>query len=76
MSEAKVVSILADPHATMNPVKANESVSDVPYRETVDSLMFLAIVSRPDIAFAVNNAIRFLNKYELTHWRAVERIFA
>ena len=38
--------------------------------------MFLAIVSRPDIAYAVNSVSRFLNNYSNDHWRAVKRILA
>ena len=38
--------------------------------------MFLAVVSRPDIAFAVNSVSTFLNKHNGTHWRAVKRIFS
>lgn len=67
MSDAKGVNVPADPHVVLGPVEANESVSNVPYREAVGSLMFLAIVSRPDIALAVNNASKFLNKHSLSH---------
>ena len=76
MSKAYALSVPADRHAKLYPVKANESVNDVPYREAVGSLMFLAIVSRPDIAFAVNNVSRFLNNHDLSHWETVKRIFA
>lgn len=70
------MSVPADSCATLYPVDANESVSDVPYREAVGSLMFLSILSRPHIAFAVNNASKFLNKHDLGHWRAIKKIFA
>ena len=33
-----------------------------PYREVVGSLMYLAIISRPDIVYAVNYASRFVEK--------------
>ena len=38
--------------------------------------MYLAIVSRPDIAFGVNMLSQFLNNYNKDHWWAVKRIFA
>lgn len=77
MSEAKAVSVPADPNVTLQPVDSgDESPSNVPYREAVGSLMFLAIVSRPDIAYAVNLVSRYLNKHGESHWRAVKRIFA
>jgi len=50
-------------------------VSSIPYREAVGSLMFLAVISRPDIAFTVNVLSRFLNKYNRNHWNAVKRVF-
>ncbi|KMQ87247.1 retrovirus-related pol polyprotein from transposon tnt 1-94 [Lasius niger] len=43
--------------------------------EAVGSLMFLAVVTRPDIAFSVNAVSRHLNCFDVTHWEAVKRIF-
>lgn len=37
--------------------------------------MFLATATRPDIAFAVNNASRHLQDPKPCHWTAVKRIF-
>lgn len=77
MSEAKAVSVPAEPHTVLCPAETSEEcASSVPYREAVGSLMFVAIVSRPDIAFAVNTASKFLNKHNLSHWQAVKRILA
>ncbi|XP_039301913.1 secreted RxLR effector protein 161-like [Solenopsis invicta] len=38
--------------------------------------MFLAIVTRPDIAFVVSHLSKFLNKHNQSHWQAVKRVFA
>ncbi|GBP08164.1 Retrovirus-related Pol polyprotein from transposon TNT 1-94 [Eumeta japonica] len=46
-----------------------------PYREAVGSLMFAAIVTRPDIMFAVSTVSRFLNSHDQSHWNAVKKIF-
>ena len=54
-----------DEHATM---------SRTPYRELVGSLMYLAIGTRPDIVFAVNQLCRFLDCYGKTHWEAAKRV--
>lgn len=76
MKNAKGVSILADPQAAMYPVESeDEVISNVPYREAVGSLMFLAIESRPDIAYAVNSVSRFLSRHNSSYWQAVKRIF-
>ena len=53
-----------------------DSLEDVPYREAIDSLLYLTIVSRPDIAFAVGQAAQFSENPQKHHWVAVRRIFA
>jgi hypothetical protein len=53
-----------------------ESTStSAPYREAVGCLMYLAVATRPDIAFAVGYVSRFLEKPKERHWSAVKRIF-
>lgn len=56
-----------------NQVEQDE-MSTVPYRQAVGSLMFAAVVSRPDIAHAVANVSRFLDKPGKEHWSAVKKI--
>lgn len=51
------------------------AMSQVPYREAIGSLLFAAIVSRPDIAFAVSKAAKFVENPGKQHWNAVKRIF-
>ncbi|GFQ95396.1 retrovirus-related Pol polyprotein from transposon TNT 1-94 [Trichonephila clavata] len=48
--------------------------ADVPYHEAVGSLMFLAIVTRPDIAYAVGVLSQVLDKPQRIHWTMVKRI--
>ncbi|GFY76314.1 retrovirus-related Pol polyprotein from transposon TNT 1-94 [Trichonephila inaurata madagascariensis] len=55
----------------------DDSVSlsaDVPYHETVGSLMFLAIVTRPEIAYALAVLSQVLDKTQQIHWTIVKRI--
>ncbi|GFW15510.1 retrovirus-related Pol polyprotein from transposon TNT 1-94 [Trichonephila clavipes] len=58
-------------------ISTDDSVSlsaDVPYREAVGNLMFLAIVTRPDIAYAVGVLSQVLDKPQQIHWTMVKRI--
>lgn len=72
--EAKTLAIPADPNVKL--VAPDESAESVqfPFREAVGSLLFLATVSRPDIAFSVNSVSKFLNNYSAEHCYAVKRI--
>jgi len=45
---------------------------DIPYRQAIGSLMFIANVTRPDIAFIVNYLSRFVSSYDEQHWRAIK----
>ena len=47
----------------------------VPYREAIGSLMFLATVTRPDLAFAVSVVARSMEQPTENDWRKVKRIF-
>jgi hypothetical protein len=51
-----------------------EEMSGVPYRECVGALQYLAVLTRPDIVYAVNQASRFLANPGPKHWQAVKRI--
>lgn len=68
MNDAKAISIPADPHTILCPSEKTETNSlHVPYREAVGSLMFIATVSRPDIAYIVSQLSRYMNNYNNTH---------
>ncbi|KAF2885026.1 hypothetical protein ILUMI_21142 [Ignelater luminosus] len=53
----------------------NNPAGEVPYRQAVSMLKFLAIVSRPDIMFLVAQVSRFLDSPFKEHWTAVKKIF-
>jgi len=61
----------------MSPTQQDDikQMANIPYREAVGTLMYLAVVSRPDIMKAVSTVSRFLNNPGSQHWIAVKRIF-
>ena len=50
-------------------------MSRIPYLSAVGSLMYLAIGTRPDIAYAVGLLSRFNSCPGRIHWNAVQRVF-
>ena len=53
--------------------KANEKV--FPYREAIGSLMYLAVCTRPDLAYIVGVLSRYMENPDTTHWQGIKRVF-
>lgn len=80
MTNANPVAAPADPSGrlekSMAPKTEREKMEmrDVPYKEAVGCLSFVAQTTRPDIAFAVNAVSQFSSNPGRQHWEAVKRI--
>lgn len=74
--DAHPVSVPMDVNSFSNINDESSETGDqlIPYRQAVGSLMFLAVVSRPDIAQAVGVVSRYLNNYSTVHWNMVKKI--
>lgn len=46
----------------------------VPYRELAGSLMYLSVVSRPDITYSVSYLSQYLDKPTLKLWTSAKRV--
>ncbi|XP_036341059.1 secreted RxLR effector protein 161-like [Rhagoletis pomonella] len=51
-----------------------EVMARYPYQRLIGALMYLAVTTRPDIAFAVNYMSQFNTNYNGQHWKAAKRI--
>ncbi|GBE86172.1 hypothetical protein SCP_0900490 [Sparassis crispa] len=51
-----------------------EDMRNVPYREAIGSLMYAALGTRPDIAFAVTALSQFMQNPGRAHWEAAKRV--
>jgi hypothetical protein len=58
------------------PKENNINEKDYPYREAVGKLIYLSTNTRPDIAYAVNVASRYMTNYDKTPWKLVKRIIS
>ena len=53
--------------------KANEKV--FAYREAIGSLMYLAVSTRPHLAYIVGVLSRYMENPDTTHWQGIKRVF-
>lgn len=74
MEECKPVITPGDSNIKLYPSECKDNAK-IPYQEAVGALLYLSIISRPDITFQVNKASQFNSKYDENHWKAVKRIF-
>mgnify|MGYP002143932091 CR=1 FL=1 len=59
------------------PSSFNEEEStneEIPYREAIGSLLYLALCTRPDISYAVCTMARYSNNHSCEHWTVVKNI--
>jgi len=56
------------------PLEVTKWRLQTPYWELVGSLMYLAMATRPDIAFAISHLSSFLNCYTPDHWSAAVHV--
>lgn len=73
MLDAVSVSTPADTSVNSENAHDGQPVA-YPFREAVGSLMYLAVATRPDIAFAISSVSRHLENPSSTHVTAVKRI--
>src|SRR6202522_895751 len=80
-NDLKPLSIPMDPSVPLSKFQTPTKIEDVakmksvPYQEAVGSLMYAAMGTRPDIAFATSTMAQFSENPGWIHWEAVKQIF-
>ncbi|KAK9873685.1 hypothetical protein WA026_023685 [Henosepilachna vigintioctopunctata] len=72
MSECKSVKTPLESKLEFDLTK--ENCKDVPYQELIGSLMYLAVLTRPDIAYSVSFLSQFNNNHSVEQWKCAKRI--
>lgn len=73
MNECNPVTVPADPNQVLQNFEDSEK-ANYPFRQLVGSLLYLAMATRPDIAFAISNVSRYLERPTTAHVTAAKRI--
>jgi hypothetical protein len=77
MHESYNVSTHADPNVNLSIIPDDSEKTEilqVPYKEAIGCLMFISLLTRPDITYVVNHAAKFCENPRSMHWTAVKRI--
>ncbi len=63
--------------SSMSPTTPEEqqTMFKIPYISAVGALMYLAVCTRPDIAYTVSNLARYNSNPGWEHWKAVKHLF-
>jgi len=54
--------------------RGKEEMRNIPYRELIGGLVYLANASRPDLSFAVSVLSRYCTNPGLVHWKMAKRV--
>ena len=63
-----------DPNVKLNPSEGEIGDRGNAYASLIGSLMYLAVATRPDIAYAVHRLGSFTSNPDMSHWMAAKRI--
>ena len=75
MQDSKPTGTSIDVNSKFQPaITQADPVKQIEYQSAVGSLMYLAVSTRPNIAFAVNNLARFNSSPQKEHRTALKRV--
>ena len=74
MSDSHPVSTPVDHSIHLNPANENNWMNASLYQQAVGSIMYAAIGTRPDLAFAIQTLSQFNHDPSTEHWAAIKRV--
>lgn len=72
MSDCKTVDTPMEKSLNLCRVKENEC--NLPYQQLIGSLMYLSVMTRPDISYSVSFLSQFNNSFNNEHWQHAKRL--
>src|ERR1700722_7392998 len=74
LSESKPTYTPMDPGIILNNPEEPEEKIDVPYQEACGHILWPAIISRPDVQFAIGSLAQYTHSHATIHWNAIKRV--
>ena len=74
MMEAKPAATPLETKQKLSKTDESHGVSETEYRSLIGSLMYAAVGTRPDIAYAISTLSAFCHDPKYTHWHAAKRV--
>ena len=74
MAKAKPVTMPLPKNIKLDNIDTRAEDPNMPYAKGIGSLMYVALQTRPDIAFAVQHLSQYTSNPAQKHWTAVKRV--
>ena len=74
MLDSKIVNTPLDSSICLSKIEGESCDPDTPYQELIGCLMYLAVMTRPDIAHAVSLLSQYNKSYTKLHWQTAKRL--
>ena len=75
MANAQLTSTLIEPGLQLQKLKSTaQQHAKIPYLQAIGKLLYLALSSRPEIAFAVSYLSHFTSAWDNSDWGAVKHL--
>ena len=74
LTDAHPVAVLMDPNIQLQPSEGEAQDKSNNYASLIGSLMYLAVATRPDIAYAVFRLGSYMSNPAMSHWAAAKRV--